>query len=366
VPRKPIECETGPIERIEILGEDGTLDTDLEPDLSPDELRKCYRGMLRARRLDERMLKMQRQGRMGTFPLCRGQEASAIGTVFALEKDDWLAPGYREMGALLWVGWPISSVLLYWNGSAEGARVPDGVHCLPWAVPVGCQAVHAVGLAHAMQYKGRNTVALAYFGDGASSQGDVMEAMNFAGVWQAPVVFVCQNNQYAISLPRIKQTRAKTIAQKALAFGFPGVQVDGNDILAVIVATREAVERARSGHGPTLIEAETYRMSFHTTADDPTKYRSHEEEERWARRDPLMRFEKYLTDKGVLTAEQTASWENQIEEEIRAAIRVMDERISRLSVLEAFDHMYAELPPELERQRAECEAELRASKRKGT
>jgi pyruvate dehydrogenase E1 component alpha subunit len=362
MPRTVIDHEYSRIERISVLDGRGNLDSDLDPGLTAEEGRACYRAMLRARRLDERMLKLQRQGRMGTFAPCHGQEAAQIGTVFPLQSGDWLVPSYREPGAMLWVGWPMDQYLQYWNGSWEGGRVPEGVTGLPVAVPVGSQPLHAVGLAYGMKYRRRENLALVYFGDGASSEGDALEAMNFAGVWQAPVVFVCQNNQYAISTPRAMQTNAQTIAQKAVAFGFPGVQVDGNDILAVIVAAREAADRARRGEGPTLIEAETYRLSLHTTADDPTKYRSQEEVQEWEKRDPLLRFGKYLKAKHALTDEQTAKWTEEIDAEIKAAIKSMNEKIGQANVLEAFDHVYADPAIEILEQRRECEAALSAER----
>jgi len=356
LPREEIDYQYRTIEHISILDQDGNVDTSLEPKLSPDELKRCFRAMLQARRLDERMLKMQRQGRMGTFAPCRGQEAASVGSIFVHREGDWLVPSYREPASMIWVGWPMASYMLFWNGSIEGARVPEGVNGLPVAVPVGSQPLHASGIGYAMKYRDTKSLVLAYFGDGASSQGDVLEAMNFAGVWKCPVVFVCQNNQYAISTPRTKQTNSQTIAQKAVAFGFPGVHVDGNDILAMIVATTEAAERARNGDGPTLIEAETYRLSLHTTADDPTKYRKNEEVEMWEKRDPLIRFEKYLRDKKVLTDPILEQWEADIDREIKEAIQSMNDTIAGLSILDTFDHLYAEPTPDLIRQRAECAA----------
>lgn len=362
VPREKIDYEFGSIEHVSVLDEHGNVDTAMEPKLSSADLKRCYRAMLQVRRLDERMLKMQRSGRMGTFAPCRGQEAASIGSVFVHRDGDWLVPSYREPGSMFWVGWPLESFLLYWNGSIEGAHVPEGVNSLPVAVPVGSQPLHATGIGYAMKYANKKNLVICYFGDGATSEGDVLEAMNYAGVWKAPVLFVCQNNQYAISMPRTKQTNSQTIAQKAVAFGFTGVHVDGNDILAMIVASTEAAERARSGQGPTLIEAETYRLSLHTTADDPTKYRKSEEVDMWEKRDPLVRFENYLRERKILDTEQIERWQAEIEQEIKDAIKKMDEVIARASILDVFDHLYAEPTPDLIQQRAECAALLEAGR----
>jgi pyruvate dehydrogenase E1 component alpha subunit len=289
------------------------VDRELEPPIPPDELKRLYRTFILARRFDERMLRLQRQGRIGTFGPIKGHEAAVLGTVYALRPTDWMVPYYREWPAYMWRGWPLENLVLYYAGCAEGMRVPDGHRDLPLCIPIASQVPHAVGLAYAGRYKGEDSVAMVYFGDGATSHGDCQEAMNFAGVFQVPLVFVCLNNQWAISLPRVKQTRARTIAQKALAYGFPGIQVDGNDLLAVYVATREAVDRARRGGGPTLVEAVTYRLSMHTTADDPTKYRSEDEVKAWEAKEPLPRFRRYLEEKGLVDDQVHARIEAEVE-----------------------------------------------------
>src|SRR5438128_2861042 len=252
MPRTLIEPQS-PIERLSILDSEGNLDTALEPKLAADDLQRLYRAMILGRRLDERMLRLQRQGRIGTFAPIKGQEASQIGSVFTLKPTDWMVPSFRETAAMIWRGWPIEKILLFFAGYVEGGQPAPDQHDLPITIPVATQLPHAVGLAYAAQYRGDDAVVMAYFGDGATSEGDFHEALNFAGVWHVPVVFVCQNNQWAISVPLKKQTHSKTIAQKALAYGLPGIQVDGNDVLAVYTAAREAVERARAGEGPTLM-----------------------------------------------------------------------------------------------------------------
>ena len=336
------------VDYLSILDSDGTLDATLEPTLAPDELKRMYRAMVLARRLDERMVRLQRQGRIGTFAPIKGQEAAQIGSVATLTPRDWMVPSFRETAAMLWRGWPIEKMLMFFAGYLEGGSPAPGQRDLPITIPVSTQLPHAVGLAYAAQYKDDDAVVMAYFGDGATSEGDFHEAANFAGVWHVPIVFVCQNNQWAISVPLKKQTHSRTIAQKALAYGFPGIQVDGNDLLAVYAATRDAVERARAGEGPTLIECVTYRLGVHTTADDPTKYRSEDEVKAWEKKDPLTRLVAYLERKGVTAAG--------LEEEVDADIAAAVERFESApppDPLTVFDHVYAERPPHLERERAE-------------
>lgn len=364
------------VEYLSILAEDGTLDEDLLPDLSDDFLVRLYRGMLRARLFDERRLRLQRQGRIGTFAPGRGQEASQVGAVAAMEADDWMVPSFRETAASLWRGSSPAGILLFDAGYNEGGRIPDGISDLPVAVPVGTQIPHAVGLAYGLRLlrkleagegegaSGSETVVLTFFGDGATSEGDFHEALNLAQVLSAPVVFVCENNQWAISVPREKQTRSRTLAQKAIAYGMPGLQVDGNDILAVYVGVREAVDRARGGEGPSLVECVTYRVSIHTTADDPTRYRSEEEVEEWEEKDPLRRFQSFLEDRSLLDGDSRDGMENEIKEEIEAAWKETKERIDGLddpSVI--FDHLYEGEPPYLTEQRKAFQAAASAGGR---
>ena len=336
------------IDYLSILDSDGALDDALDPQIPPDELKRMYRGMLLARRLDERMVKLQRQGRIGTFAPLKGQEAAQIGSVATLTPRDWMVPSFRETAAMLWRGWPIEKMLMFFAGYLEGGQPAPGQRDLPIAIPVATQLPHAVGLAYAAQYKDDDAVVMAYFGDGATSEGDFHEAANFAGVWHVPIVFVCQNNQWAISVPLKKQTHSRTIAQKALAYGFPGIQVDGNDLFAVYAATREAVARARAGEGPTLLECVTYRLGVHTTADDPTKYRSDDEVKAWEKKDPLTRLVPYLERKGLLAPGLDA----EIDAEIAAAVERF-EATPPPDPVTIFDHVYAERPSHLEAQRAE-------------
>src|ERR671934_729829 len=314
MPRTPLEPRFT-VEYLSILDAEGTLDSALDPGLPAAELKRLYHAMLLARRLDERMVRLQRQGRIGTFAPIKGQEAAQLGSVAVLRPTDWMVPSFRETAAMIWRGWPIEKLLLFFAGYLEGGQPAPDQHDLPVTIPVATQIPHAVGLAYAAQYRGDDAVIMTFFGDGATSEGDFHEALNVAGVWHVPVIFVCQNNQWAISVPLKKQTHSRTIAEKALAYGMPGVQVDGNDVLAVYAAAREAVERAREGDGPTLIECVTYRLGVHTTADDPTKYRSNEEVAEWERKDPLTRFAAYLKKKRLLDD----GLEAQVDEEIAAA-----------------------------------------------
>ena len=237
---------------------------------------------------------------------------------------------------------------------------------MPISVPVGSQIIHAVGLGWAAQYRKKDDVAMTFFGDGATSQGDFHEGLNFAAVFQVPVIFVCQNNHWAISLPLSKQTRSKTLAQKALAYGMPGIQVDGNDILAVYAAAHEAVERARGGGGPTLIECVTYRLMMHTTADDPKRYRTDEEVEQWSKRDPLIRFDKYLLDKGLFSELQRNQVESEVLDEIQAAVDRAEKQMEALGdPMEMFDHAYADIPPYLKEQKAYLARELSLNDEEG-
>lgn len=351
MPRRQIPV-SGKIEFLCILDEKGQLDEKLEPDISEAVLLQLHRTMLLARRLDERLLNLQRQGRIGTFAPIKGQEAAQLGAIAHLRTGDWMVPAFRETAAEIWRGRSLESIIIYNNGFNEGVAIPDDRNDLPISVPVGSQMLHAVGLGWAAKYRQTDDVAMTFFGDGATSEGDFHEGLNFAAVFQTPVIFVCQNNQWAISVPVSKQTRSKTLAQKALAYGMPGIQVDGNDILAVYAATREAVDRARSGGGPTLIECVTYRLMMHTTADDPKRYRSEEEVEQWTRRDPLPRFEKYLIDRGTLSEEKRNALETEILEEIQTAVERAEKQIETMGdPIDMFDHAYAEMSPSLKEQR---------------
>jgi pyruvate dehydrogenase E1 component alpha subunit len=352
MPRTEIKLQHK-IEYLSVLDEDGNLDKELEPELSDALLRKLHRAMLLGRRFDERMLRLQRQGRLGTFPPIKGQEAAHLGAVAAIRPSDWFVPAFRETAAEIWRGRAMDDILVYYAGYNQAGFIPEEVRNLPMAIPVATQIPHAVGLSFGAKYSGKDEITLVFFGDGASSEGDFYESMNFAGVLQVPIVFVCQNNQWAISHPRKNQTRAETLAQKALAAGIPGIQVDGNDILASYVATSEAVERARGGGGPTLVECVTYRLSVHSTADDPKRYRSDEEVAQWEKRDPLPRFQAYLMSKVLLDESEIERLEEEVAAEIQAAVQKAEERKTELNgkAMNMFEHIFFELPPYLQEQR---------------
>lgn len=360
MPRKPIELPYK-LEYLSILDENGEVDSALEPKVDAKELKNMFFWMLFARRVDERLLKLQRQGRIGTFPQASGHEAISLGSVMNLKQSDWHVPAYRELAGFLFRGWTLESILIYWMGYEEGARPPEGVNDLPIAVPIASQLLHAAGIGMANNLQDDKNVVMTYFGDGASSEGDCHEALNFAAVYQAPVVFVCLNNQYAISVPLSKQMRNETIAQRAIAYGMPGIRVDGNDVLAVYAASKEAVERARKGEGPTLIEALTYRYTPHTTADDPSRYRSDEECRIWTAKEPLIRFEKYLRNKKVLNDAEIKALEEDIDNRINEAITNAEEMCKQAPLsdpLAMFDHLYSNLPVHLIEQKEELARHL--------
>ena len=357
MPKKALD--TFSVSYLSILDEDGNVDKELEPKLKKPELIELYRQMVWARRTDERMLKLQRQGRIGTFGPSTGQEASQCAVAFAMKKQDWFAGAFREHGVRLLRGETLTRQLLYYNGHEEG-NINDGAanpRNLPISVIVGAQPLHAVGLAYAMRLQGENeTCAVTMMGDGATSEGDFHEAMNFAAVWNLPVLFVVQNNQWAISVPRSKQTKSATIAQKAIAYGMPGVQVDGNDALAVYAAALEALDRGRRGEGPTLIETVTYRLMMHTTADDQYKYRTKEEEETWWRRDPLVRFRAYLEAKKIWSEKDQEALEEEYKVEIEKQVKAFEE-MSGWKPDAPFDHVFGTRHERIEAQRREFLAE---------
>ncbi len=304
------------VKRLEILDEKGNADAALIPSLSDDELKRMFEALILARTFDQRALNLQREGRIGTYPSILGQEASQIGSALAADKMDWLFTTFRESGVYVALGYPMDLLFQYWAGDERGMRIPEGVNVFPLSIPVGTQIPHAAGAAMAAKYRKDRAGVLVYFGDGGSSRGDFHEGLNMAGVFKLPVVFLCQNNQWAISVRREQQTAAKTIAQKAIAYGFEGLQVDGNDVFAVYKATRDALNKAKEGGGPTLIECFTYRMSDHTTSDDAMRYRPKEEIEMWKARDPILRLRLFMEKKGVWTE----SYQKDVETRSKASV----------------------------------------------
>ena len=355
MPRTPVVTAT--IERLEILTPDGSVDEALLPDLDGEQMVGLYREMVRMRAFDEKAVKLQRQGRMGTWAPLKGQEAPQAAVALAMEPQDWLVPAFREHGIMLARGVPGHILYAYWAGDERGSAFPEGVRVFPIPVPVGSQFAHGAGVGLSMKLQGEPAVAVTFGGDGATSEGDFHEALNFAGVFKAQTVFVIQNNQWAISVPRERQTASETLAQKAVAYGMPGIQVDGNDVFAVYVAAREAIDRARSGEGPTLIEAVTYRLGDHTTADDAGRYRDPEDLARWMERDPISRLRRFLEARDL--------WDAQREEVLAAeAAAWVESQVEALEAMSApdpadiFRHMYAEMPPHLREQMEELLEEV--------
>jgi 2-oxoisovalerate dehydrogenase E1 component alpha subunit len=317
------------------------------------EMKALYADMVEARTYDSKSMAMQRQGRLATYAPFRGQEAAQIGAAAALADDDWVAGTYRD-AALNWrAGYPWELLILGRTGDERGGQVPEGVNVLPPSITVGGHMIHAVGLAWAEKLSDSDRIALTSFGDGATSEGDFHEAMNFAAVYQTPTVFFCQNNGYAISYPTTEQTRSESIAVKADAYGMPGIRVDGNDVVAVFVAVREAAALARSGAGPSLIEAVTYRIGPHTTADDPTRYRDSDESDGWEGKDPLARVRVLLDRQGAWTEDWQTDLETQAANRIERAVE-WAESVPPPTFEEMLKRMYAEpTAPLLEQLRHE-------------
>jgi len=334
----------------QILDPEGNLVGEM-PDLSAERMLSFYRFMQLGRVFSNKIIALQRQGRATTFGSLVGQEATAVGLAAPLQAQDWLATSYREIASLFVKGVPIPTVAYSFRGFIP-QNWPAESHCLPIQIVIGTQMLHAVGLAMAAKIAGDPVVAVGVCGDGATSEGDFNEALNFAGVYQAPVVLVVQNNGWAISVPRYKQSAAQTFASRGIGFGVPSELVDGNDILAVYDIMQKAVERARSGQGPTLVETLTYRIGAHTTADDPTRYRDPAEVQAWQVKDPITRFQKFLIRRNLLTEDRAQQIVEELEEEVNEAIRIA-EATPPMDPDSFFDYTMANLPPRLEEQRAD-------------
>ncbi len=347
------------LEPVQLIGPDGVPTTEdrYRPVLPDDTLSRLYELMVCTRELDAELVNLQRQGELALYASCRGQEAAQVGAAACLRDTDWLFPQYRELGVFLTRGIPPWHVAAAWRGTWNGGLDFTAQCCAPIAVPIGTQALHAVGAAMAAQRLDEDSVTVAFVGDGATSEGDVHEALNFAAVFAAPCVFYVQNNQWAISVPLCRQTAAASLAHKAIGYGMPGIRVDGNDPLACLAVMAEAAERARSGHGPTLVEAVTYRLGPHTTSDDPTRYRTQRELDRWLALDPIPRYRNYLRNQGLWSqqlAEEVDARANRLRSELRAAVVGAPD----VDADELFTTVYAEITPELQAQRRALRAEL--------
>lgn len=342
---------TSTVTPLSLLDKEGVLHADEAP-MADDVVLDSLELMILTRTFDDKATSLQRQGRFGTFSSVRGQEASVVGAATALDPSrDWLAPQYRELPALLHHGFPLENFALYFMGHPLGGVIPDGVKILPIQISLAAQLPQAVGLAWGLRIQGLDGVVTAFFGDGASSEGDFHESMNLAGVTKAPAIFFLQNNGWAISTPRRAQSAARTLAERAPGYGMEGILVDGNDLFAVHVAMKEAVTRARAGDGPTLIESLTWRAAAHNTADDPTRYVSAEDSAPWEGTDPIARVEKYLAARGVWTEEKAAEVSRRCVAEVDRALEVARETPpARSDAL--FDHVFATPPARVIAQRA--------------
>ncbi|SEE74344.1 pyruvate dehydrogenase E1 component alpha subunit [Streptomyces sp. 2112.3] len=327
---------------------------DYSIDLSADELRGLYRDMVLTRKFDAEATTLQRQGELGLWASLLGQEAAQIGSGRALRDDDYVFPTYREHGVAWCRGVDPTNLLGMFRGVNHGGWDPNSNNFHLYTIVIGSQTLHATGYAMGVQKDGTDSAVIAYFGDGASSQGDVAESFTFSAVYNAPVVFFCQNNQWAISEPTEKQTRVP-LYQRARGYGFPGVRVDGNDVLACLAVTKVALERARTGQGPMLVEAFTYRMGAHTTSDDPTKYREDEERAAWEAKDPILRLRMYLEAEGLVDEAYLASIDEESEalgKRVRDAVRAMPDP----DTMAIFENVYADGHALVDEERAQFAA----------
>ncbi|MGZ3427183.1 MAG: thiamine pyrophosphate-dependent dehydrogenase E1 component subunit alpha [Polyangia bacterium] len=371
---QPVPIPGADDEPFSILADDGTIRPGTRAPEIPDELAlKLYRGMLQVRLVDDRMMKLQRQGRLGFAMSSLGEEATHFGAAYALRDSDWIFPSYREPGVFFWRGYSLKDYVNQLHGNVEdpvkGRQMPVH-HSANWlnivsiSSPVGTQIPQAAGVAMAARISKKDDCALAFFGEGTASTGEFHVGLNFAGVFKAPCIFFCRNNGWAISTPGSKQTAAKSVAIKALAYGMPGIRVDGNDLLAVIAVMQDAVARARAGEGPTLIEAVTYRRGGHSSSDDPSVYRDPSEPKQWEAKDPLERWRRYLETRKLWTQELHDQYSQEITDELMAAVKRAGE-LGNPAVETMFDDVFKELTPQLEEQKAELMSLPRAKPQHG-
>jgi 2-oxoisovalerate dehydrogenase E1 component alpha subunit len=368
VARRPDDVEAGDVVRL--LGEDGAMRPGKEPPISVADAASLYESMVRVRLLDDRLVKLQRQGRIGFHIGSLGEEASILGSAFALREQDWIFPCYREFGAALLRGMPLQRYIDNMFGNvddpAKGRQMPDH-YCYRKAKftsvssPIGTQITQAVGFAWGAKIKKDDLVTLTYFGEGATSSNEFHNGMNFAGVFKTATVFFCRNNGWAISVPTERQTASATFAIKGEAYGIPGVRVDGNDLFAVIAVTRDAVQRAARGDGPTLIEAMTYRISGHSTSDDPKAYRPDAWLDPWKQKDPIARLRRFLDREAQWSDAKDAEIERKADADVKAAIDASEHK-ALPDVDSMFEGVYAELPWHLVEQRELLRRTPRAKK----
>ncbi|MFD1735643.1 pyruvate dehydrogenase (acetyl-transferring) E1 component subunit alpha [Bacillus salitolerans] len=349
--QKQFDAIADQFQTFQILNEEGdVVNESAMPELSDEQLKELMTRMVYTRILDQRSISLNRQGRLGFYAPTAGQEASQIASQFALEKEDFILPGYRDVPQMIWHGLPLYQAFLFSRGHFHGNQMPEGVNTISPQIIIGAQYIQCAGVALGMKKRGAKSVAITYTGDGGASQGDFYEGINFAGAFKAPAIFIVQNNRFAISTPVEKQSAAKTIAQKAVAAGIPGIQVDGMDPLAVYAAVKDARERAINGEGPTLIEALTYRYGPHTMAgDDPTRYRTEELDNEWEKKDPLVRFRNFLEKKGIWNEEEENQVIERAKEEIKEAIKKADDQ-PKQKVTDLMSIMYEDMPNHLKEQ----------------
>jgi len=325
-----------------------------KPEISDEFVLECYKFMQFIRTADLMAVSFQRQGRMYTYPPNLGQEAISTAVGKQMRKQDWLVPAFREMGTYLLKGGKLSDTFLYWGGFEEGSKFSGAPNFLPLSVPIASQLPHAVGIGYALKYRKEDGVVFAFVGDGGTSQGDFHEALNFGAVWKVPVVFIIQNNHYAISVPVNKQTATKNLALKAVAYGIPGVKVDGNDFFAVYKATEDAIKHAKEGNGPVLIEAVTYRRGAHTTSDDPSLYRPDKEEKEWEKKDPITRLKKYLITQKVWKEKDEEPLLAQYKKDVEKEFSVYENH-KPYPIEDVFKYQFKDMPDDLKQQQVAYE-----------
>lgn len=345
---------TNPTETYSVMDIDGNITkVGYQIPLSNEEIQKAFYTMLLSRRMDERMLKWQRQGRMLTFPPNMGEEALQVATAISMDKKDWFVPAFRSAAVYLYSGIPMKNIFLVWRGNELGNKMPEDLNFLPFNVPIGTQISHAAGVGIALNYENKPNVAYTFIGDGGTAEGEFYEAMNLGSIRNAQTIFAVNNNLWAISTPTAKETGQLDIAAKAVAAGIAWIKVDGNDLFASVDAAKAAREYVLQNKKPILIEYVTYRMGPHTTADDPRVYRSEEYEKEQNKKDPLIRLENWMTKNGLLTEEKKQAMEAKIEAEIESAYSEMEKHLT-VSVDEIFDYTYKTLDESLVEQKAEA------------
>ncbi|HAA53473.1 MAG TPA: pyruvate dehydrogenase (acetyl-transferring) E1 component subunit alpha [Myxococcales bacterium] len=357
MPRKVVF--EGQIEHLQILDENGKVDPEIgvPEGLTNELLVEMYKEMLFFRRFDKKALALQRTGQLGTYASLIGQEAAQVGLGYAMNEKDWLVPSFRDQGLMMLRGVPGHKIITYWNGDERGSQYDEGVNCLPICVPVGSQLLHGAGLGKALSLRGEDAACVVCVGDGGTSEGDFHEACNFAGVFDCPTVILIQNNQWAISVPRHRQSAAPTLAQKSIGYGLHGLQVDGNDVMAMYQAGKESLGRARKEKKATILEAFTYRMEDHTTADDASKYRPAEELELWSKRDPMRRLELYLREQGCFDDALLESMEKEVTARVAEQVAAR-EALEKPDPTDTFRYLYGEMPPHLVEQMEEMKESL--------